>query len=61
MIRGVKALKSKRFPETTFLCLSNANQVYIDTILKVNYLPPVFISCITQVYKYPGARFDRDI
>ena len=35
MVRGVKAVKAAAKPETTFLCLSNSNSVYIDTILKV--------------------------
>lgn len=37
MARGVKALKARTPPDTTFLCLSNANSVYIGTILKVPY------------------------
>ena len=35
MVRGVKAVKAAAAPQTTFLCLSNSNSVYIDTILKV--------------------------
>lgn len=35
MIRGVKDAKAREDPKMTFLCLSNSNQVYIDTILKV--------------------------
>ncbi|KAG8975487.1 hypothetical protein FRC05_005556 [Tulasnella sp. 425] len=33
MIRAIKKLKSDSVPQTTLLCLSNANQVFIDTIL----------------------------
>jgi pyridoxal phosphate phosphatase PHOSPHO2 len=35
MIRGVKTLKAAAKPQTTFLCLSSANSVYIQTILEV--------------------------
>ena len=36
MIRGVKRVKAERQIKTTFLCLSNANTVYISEVLKVN-------------------------
>lgn len=35
MIRGVKTIKAAVKPQTTFLCLSNANTVYISTVLEV--------------------------
>jgi hypothetical protein len=35
MIRGVKTLKAAANPQTTFLCLSSANTVFISTILEV--------------------------
>lgn len=35
MIRAVLDVKSKSTPKSTFLCLSNANSVFISTILKV--------------------------
>jgi pyridoxal phosphate phosphatase PHOSPHO2 len=35
MKRAVLGLK-ERLPDTTFLCLSNSNEVYISTILEVN-------------------------
>jgi pyridoxal phosphate phosphatase PHOSPHO2 len=35
MVRGVKAVKAASVPETTFFCLSNANSVFISTILEV--------------------------
>lgn len=35
MKRAVLKAKEKANPKTTFLCLSNANQVFIDTILRV--------------------------
>lgn len=34
MKRAVTSLQS-RSPDTTFVCISNSNEVYIDTILKV--------------------------
>jgi pyridoxal phosphate phosphatase PHOSPHO2 len=37
MIRAVTNLKGAEDPLTTFFCLSNSNQVFIDTILKVTY------------------------
>ena len=48
MIRGVKALKAAAKPQTTFLCLSSANNVFIRTILEVLSLFSQFeilISC----------------
>lgn len=38
MKRAVTALR-KRDPSTTFVCISNSNEVYIDTILKVRTPP----------------------
>ena len=35
MKRGVRAQKERKDINTTFLCLSNANSVYIKTILEV--------------------------
>lgn len=35
MVRGVKTLKAAVNPQTTFLCLSSANTVYISTVLEV--------------------------
>jgi pyridoxal phosphate phosphatase PHOSPHO2 len=35
MVRGVTKLKASSDPKTTFFCLSNANEVFIKTILKV--------------------------
>lgn len=40
MARGVKNLKARSNPQTTFFCLSNANSVFISTILEV-------ISCLS--------------
>lgn len=35
MKRGVRNLKARKDVDTTFLCLSNSNCVYINTILEV--------------------------
>lgn len=35
MIRAVKKLKAGSDPKTMFFCLSNANSIFISTILKV--------------------------
>jgi len=35
MIRGVTHLKASVDPKVTLICLSNSNQVFINTILKV--------------------------
>ena len=35
MARGVKTIKTAAKPQTTFLCLSSANTVFISTILEV--------------------------
>ena len=35
MVRAVSNLKKAANPDTTFLCLSNANSVFISTILQV--------------------------
>ncbi|CAG7850915.1 SubName: Full=Uncharacterized protein {ECO:0000313/EMBL:CCA72016.1} [Serendipita indica DSM 11827] len=42
MIRAVKRLKASEDPKATFFCLSNANQVFIDTILKDKKLDTLF-------------------
>lgn len=35
MVRGVKALKNQNCPKTECFLLSNSNQVYLETVLKV--------------------------
>ncbi|KZV74442.1 hypothetical protein PENSPDRAFT_601577 [Peniophora sp. CONT] len=52
MVRGVKAVKAAAKPETTFLCLSNSNSVYIDTILKDKGLDDLFIEVVTNPAKW---------
>jgi pyridoxal phosphate phosphatase PHOSPHO2 len=41
MVRGVLNLKAGG--KTTFLCLSNANSVFISTILEVLTITPIFL------------------
>ncbi|GBE80684.1 phosphatase phospho-type [Sparassis latifolia] len=48
MIRGVQALKAKSNPSTHFLCLSNANIVFISTILKDKGLDSLFDEVVTN-------------
>ncbi|KAG8946918.1 hypothetical protein FRC04_011345 [Tulasnella sp. 424] len=48
MIRAIKKLKSDSVPQTTLLCLSNANQVFIDTILGHRGLSDAFDEIITN-------------
>ncbi|KIO28493.1 hypothetical protein M407DRAFT_181183 [Tulasnella calospora MUT 4182] len=48
MIRAIKKLKSDSVPNTTLLCLSNANQVFIDTILEHRGLRDAFDEIITN-------------
>lgn len=40
MIRGVQKAKARTETTTKFLCLSNSNSVYINTILKVSSWAP---------------------
>jgi len=48
MIRGVKKLKAAAKPQTTFLCLSNANSVFISTILQAKGLQDLFTEIVTN-------------
>ncbi|CAL1706843.1 unnamed protein product [Somion occarium] len=48
MTRAVKTLKAKVNPETKFLCLSNANSVFIPTILKEKGLEDLFEEITTN-------------
>ena len=38
MIRAITNLKKAADPNTTFFCLSNANSVFISTILQVRHI-----------------------
>jgi pyridoxal phosphate phosphatase PHOSPHO2 len=48
MIRGVQDLKENSSPNTTFFCLSNANEVYIKTILQSKGLENLFEEIVTN-------------
>lgn len=48
MARAVRYLKTIRDPDTTFLCLSNSNWVYINTILEVH---PELYSNFALIYR----------
>jgi len=48
MIRTLKALKAASEPKTTLLCLSNANCIYIPTVLKANGIEDIFEEIITN-------------
>jgi len=48
MIRGVKNVKAAESPKTSFLCISNANSVFIDTILKDKGLENLFDEIVTN-------------
>jgi len=48
MVRGVKYLKKAESPKTTFFCLSNSNQVFIDTILEKQGLSDLFDEIVTN-------------
>lgn len=58
MKRGVRNLKARKDVETTFLCLSNSNQVYIDTILKVRQFRSVLNNFINFALR-TAPRLDR--
>ncbi|KAH9040126.1 phosphatase phospho-type [Lactarius pseudohatsudake] len=48
MVRGVKTLKAAAKPQTTFLCLSSANSVFISTILEAKGLQDLFTEIVTN-------------
>ncbi|EIN11890.1 hypothetical protein PUNSTDRAFT_99192 [Punctularia strigosozonata HHB-11173 SS5] len=48
MVRGVNKLKVSQDPKTTFFCLSNANEVFIKTILKSKGLETLFDEIVTN-------------
>ncbi|ETW80594.1 hypothetical protein HETIRDRAFT_418592 [Heterobasidion irregulare TC 32-1] len=48
MVRGVKAVKAASKPATTFFCLSNANSVFITTILQSKGLQDLFTEIVTN-------------
>ncbi|EGN99699.1 hypothetical protein SERLA73DRAFT_135051 [Serpula lacrymans var. lacrymans S7.3] len=48
MVRGVTKLKEASNPTTTFFCLSNANSVFISTILESKGLQNLFEEIVTN-------------
>jgi len=54
MIRGVTHLKASTDPKVTLICLSNANQVFINTILKDKNLERLFDIIITNPAEWRG-------
>ncbi|KAG0701323.1 putative phosphatase-domain-containing protein [Suillus ampliporus] len=48
MVRGVTKLKGASNPTTTFFCLSNANSVFISTILESKGLQNLFEEIVTN-------------
>jgi len=48
MVRGVTNLKAALNPQTTFFCLSNANSVFISTILESKGLSTLFEEIVTN-------------
>ncbi|GAA5865280.1 hypothetical protein JCM1840_003975 [Sporobolomyces johnsonii] len=48
MKRGVQTVKARADPQATFLCLSNSNSVFIDTILRHHGLENQFDEIITN-------------
>ncbi|KAH7108425.1 phosphatase phospho-type [Auriculariales sp. MPI-PUGE-AT-0066] len=55
MKRGLTLLKTTVKPKTTFLCLSNANSVYISTVLKANDLGHIYDETITNPAEWDNA------
>lgn len=48
MKRGLSHLKTTKSPATTFFCLSNANSVYISTVLKAHNFADLYDEIITN-------------
>jgi len=48
MVRAVKELKAAENPKTTFFCLSNANSIFISTILESKDLQTLFDEIVTN-------------
>jgi len=54
MIRGVKHLKASANPKVTLICLSNSNQVFINTILEDKKLGGIFDTIVTNPAEWRG-------
>jgi pyridoxal phosphate phosphatase PHOSPHO2 len=52
MIRAVEKLKEGTSPSTKFFCLSNANEIYIKTILQSKGLENLFDEIVTNPAKW---------
>jgi len=48
MARGVKTIKAAAKPQTTFLCLSSSNTVFISTVLESKGLQDLFTEIVTN-------------
>ncbi|KZV82978.1 hypothetical protein EXIGLDRAFT_729081 [Exidia glandulosa HHB12029] len=55
MKRGLTHLKETKAPATTFFCLSNANEVYISTVLKANGLGDLYDETVTNPAHFDDA------
>ncbi|KDQ57794.1 hypothetical protein JAAARDRAFT_178264 [Jaapia argillacea MUCL 33604] len=48
MVRAVKKVKAASLPKTSFFCLSNANSIFISTILEARGLTELFDEIVTN-------------
>ncbi|KAH7888490.1 phosphatase phospho-type [Phlebopus sp. FC_14] len=55
MVRGVTKLKESSNPTTTFFCLSNANSVFISTILESKGLQNLFEEIVTNPAEFEAS------
>jgi len=55
MARALKGLKQTADPETTLFCLSNANSVFISTILQDKGLSDLFTEIVTNPAEWDGS------
>jgi pyridoxal phosphate phosphatase PHOSPHO2 len=55
MVRTLKGLKKSTDPETTLFCLSNANTVFISTILQDKGLDGLFTEVVTNPAEWDGS------
>ncbi|SGY14259.1 BQ5605_C010g06121 [Microbotryum silenes-dioicae] len=58
MLRGVQTAKARTDSKTRFLCLSNSNSVYINTILKHHNMENFFEEIITNPAEWKGNLLD---
>lgn len=55
MARAVRSLKTAQNPNTTFLCLSNSNSVYISTILEVRLTDRIYLRIFVSMIIAPSS------